>query len=104
MKVYGKRSSRKPTSLENLFRTRPALDTVRHWITDRLIERLPETDRQTDRHTDLPIGLVSKKSMGVRRTAANILLCRTLEAFTQRKKKVMVRAKLIKMAAAVAPP
>ena len=52
MKVYGKRSSRKPTSLENLFRTRPAVDTVRHWITDRLIERL--TDRQTDRQTDRP--------------------------------------------------
>ena len=53
MKVYGRRSSRKPTSLENLFRTRPAVDTVRQWITDnRLIERLSETDRQTDRQTD----------------------------------------------------
>ena len=49
VKVYGRRSSRKPTSLENLFRTRPAVDTVRQWITDRL---LPETDRQTDRQTD----------------------------------------------------
>ena len=48
MKVYGKRSSRKPTSLENLFRTRPGVDTVRQWIrqTDRKkIARQTETDR-----------------------------------------------------------
>ena len=63
MKVYGKRSSRKPTSLENLFRTRPA-DRVRHWITDRLTHRdkkhtdrptrqtRPQTDEKTVHTTD----------------------------------------------------
>ena len=46
-------------------------------------DKQTRTNRQTG--TCLPIGLVSKKSIGARRTAANILLCRTLEAFTQRK-------------------
>ena len=59
MKVCGKRSSRKPTSLENLFRTRPAAETVKalnHRKTDRRIARKTDrriarqTDRQTDRH------------------------------------------------------
>ena len=47
MKVYGRRSSRKPTSLENLFRTRPTVETVKaldHRQTDRQITS------QTDRH------------------------------------------------------
>ena len=53
MKVCGKRSSRKPTSLENLFRTRPAVETVvkalDHRQTDRQIARqTTDTDRQTD--------------------------------------------------------
>ena len=60
MKVCGRRSSRKPTSLENLFRTRPAVETVikvlDHRQTDRQIARQTDrqyrqVDRQTDRRT-----------------------------------------------------
>ena len=51
MKVCGRRSSRKPTSLENLFRTRPTVETVKalnHRQTDRQTDR--QIASQTDRH------------------------------------------------------
>ena len=50
-KVNGKRSSRKPTSLENLFRTRPAVETIKkmdRWRDRQVTER--NTDRQWTTH------------------------------------------------------